>query len=298
MKKYEFKKEVNNSTDNFANFSDIYNEFNFYQNEAYKILIEFHRICEKNGINYVLAFGSLIGIVRDGGQIPWDYDIDVIVPFCEKEKMIKSLNNDLDKSFYYYSIDNNDACRHMIMRIAPNKFKSEHLHLDIFFAIGTPNNIADIEKMSKRIKEISNIRFYKKVKIFEYSDWKIKKIVKILLMRIKYLRCNLTKLMKEYYSLCNKYDVFKSKINITADTISGNFLLDSKKLWDIIKIKDDNGHQFNIPKDYDTILKAIYGNYEEILPLKVRMKEMMNYYHILHKYYYELYKKTNKGSEK
>ena len=66
------------------NFKEVYNRFIVYQKEALNTLKEFHRVCEKNHIPYQLAFGSLLGAVRDGGQIPWDYDIDVMVPYSSK----------------------------------------------------------------------------------------------------------------------------------------------------------------------------------------------------------------------
>lgn len=58
-------------------------------------LIEFHRVCEKSNIEYELAYGSLLGAIRDNGQIPWDYDIDVFVAFKDKERLIETLKKNL-----------------------------------------------------------------------------------------------------------------------------------------------------------------------------------------------------------
>lgn len=48
----------------------------FLQN-GLELLTQFHRCCEENGIKYTLAFGSLLGAVREKGFIQHDLDIDV-----------------------------------------------------------------------------------------------------------------------------------------------------------------------------------------------------------------------------
>ena len=91
------KKEINNyfyqevKKTNICppNFDRIFNDFNNYQDMILKVLYEVHRICEKNEIHYCLAYGSLLGLIRDHGQIPWDYDVDIFVPYIEKKAFIE-----------------------------------------------------------------------------------------------------------------------------------------------------------------------------------------------------------------
>ncbi len=44
------------------------------------LLVELDRLCRANGLTYYLAYGTLLGAVRHGGYIPWDDDIDVMMP--------------------------------------------------------------------------------------------------------------------------------------------------------------------------------------------------------------------------
>ena len=55
------------------------------------ILQKTHEYCEKNGLRYCLAYGTLIGAVRHKGFIPWDNDADIFMPRPDFEWMLKDL---------------------------------------------------------------------------------------------------------------------------------------------------------------------------------------------------------------
>ena len=52
------------------------------------ILDVLHNICTEHGLRYSLAYGTLIGAVRHGGFIPWDDDIDVMMPREDYDRLI------------------------------------------------------------------------------------------------------------------------------------------------------------------------------------------------------------------
>ena len=53
------------------------------------ILAAFSEYCKENGLRYYLAYGTLLGSVRHHGFIPWDNDVDVVMPRPDYEKLIK-----------------------------------------------------------------------------------------------------------------------------------------------------------------------------------------------------------------
>ena len=61
----------------------VYGELGYPKNpkrkDFYEILQHSIQISKQNNIEYILAYGSLLGAMRDGDVIPYDSDIDVLV---------------------------------------------------------------------------------------------------------------------------------------------------------------------------------------------------------------------------
>ena len=54
-----------------------------------QVLIKFDQICKVKGLRYYLMYGTLIGAIRHNGFIPWDDDIDVMMPRQDFDQFIK-----------------------------------------------------------------------------------------------------------------------------------------------------------------------------------------------------------------
>lgn len=64
------------------------------------ILKDFDRVCERNGIQYFLDWGCLIGAVRHKGFIPWDDDLDISMTRGEYEKFKKVYMTELSEDYF------------------------------------------------------------------------------------------------------------------------------------------------------------------------------------------------------
>ena len=57
------------------------------QEKMLENLKEFISLCEQNNLRYWLAGGTLLGVMRHEGFIPWDDDLDVFMPRPDYEKL-------------------------------------------------------------------------------------------------------------------------------------------------------------------------------------------------------------------
>ena len=63
------------------------------QAQSLEILQAIHDFCITKDIKYSLAYGTLIGAIRHKGFIPWDDDIDIIMPRPDYERFVTSFHN-------------------------------------------------------------------------------------------------------------------------------------------------------------------------------------------------------------
>jgi lipopolysaccharide cholinephosphotransferase len=52
------------------------------------VLRELDALCRANGLTYYLSYGTLLGAARHGGFIPWDDDVDVMMPRADHDRLL------------------------------------------------------------------------------------------------------------------------------------------------------------------------------------------------------------------
>lgn len=120
------------------------------------MLIEFDRVCRENGLRYSLAYGTLLGAVRHKGFIPWDDDVDVLMPRPDYERFISLVHEGkiVLSGQYYLTEDRGKKAVYpyvkMLDRRFPTKCRSHkevpYLFLDIFPLDGAPSDPKELKK--------------------------------------------------------------------------------------------------------------------------------------------------------
>ena len=252
------------------------------------LLEQFNKLCEENNLAYSIAYGTMLGEVRHGGFIPWDNDIDVIMPRDDYERLVSlryregkyEIKNYRYSSDYYYSF-----CK-MIDKstILIEENRAEHdmgVFIDIFpvdLVSGEDNNYKGVEIVQKINKAIcdscgsSNEKKYSKT----YIKWIIKRIIKTLFGRKILIR--LVDTMCQKTTNRNKG---KSRIRFTnlVYGVYGQKDIFPYSLWDSIVTVDFDGIKCKMIKNYDYILSSLYGNYMELPPDDKRYSHNILAYH-------------------
>lgn len=241
-----------------------------------ELLFKLDEVCKKYNLRYWLDSGTLLGAIRHHGFIPWDDDIDLVMPRCDYDKLVKISKQEFTEPYYFQIINNdpNYAGIHAKIRNTNTTaiFKSwlftdvnQGIFIDIFPLDGVPGNesekVALFEKAPKLGKAIKS--YYTYDHILSLNP----KIIKMLLQRRK-LAKSLIKDEADYVSKFNEFEnLYREypfddcqKVGSLVIGLCDNkeYIFSKSDFSDTLYV-DFCGYKLPIPIGYKNILERYFG---------------------------------------
>ncbi len=238
---------------------------------TFSILQHFKSFCEENNIRFYLSNGTLLGAVKYGGFIPWDDDIDVLVPREDYDRLIK-LYTDNEKYRLFSSDRDPDFCFPFAKLCDMTTLKVEH-NTDNGVPIGLDIDIFPLDSCTEHIKkrsvQIKSKLYFLGCILSKFISCRDKPFVKRCV--INYCKHKGYKYFSTALSL-----LVKKESNIDGDRFCGcllwpvygvNEVFPSTVFEDTVEVEFEKVI-FPAPIGYDKYLRSLYGQYEEDPPIE------------------------------
>lgn len=235
----------------------------------FDILKMFDVFCKENNIRYFLGYGTLLGAIRYRKFIPWDDDIDVLVPREDYDRLLTLFRDSEKYHLFAFEKERNfhfpfaKLCNMTTRKketVYPNKGIDLGVEIDIFPLDAFDNDLKKARKEANRILHYMNHLGYTKLDRphtndpFRFAVWSIIVAFDKMLGGQYFVK----RIIKE---CCKKKQKGSSFAGVKAWCIyADRGIIPAEVFAETIDIEFE-GEFFPAPKDYDTYLTCLYGDY-------------------------------------
>lgn len=253
------------------------------QSVQFEILQKIHAFCKEKGLRYSLGGGTLLGAVRHHGYIPWDDDIDIMLPRPDYEVLLKEING----KYSYLEVQNSYTDRHFPMswtRIFDNRTllismnSVSGVFVDVFPIEGlpAPDKIGIYRKEVMKYKQRlwRTTRLHKRALLQQKKEHPLRgnffvNNIKYAMSRLLYPNRNvIVKRMNDFLQ------TYSFETSLYAGAITGTYGEKEYMEADVFRSYTElpfEGEYFMCIKKYDAYLEKHYGNYMELPPEEKRV---------------------------
>lgn len=247
---------------------------------------DFASLCKRHQITFMLGGGSCLGAVRHQGFIPWDDDLDIMMPRKDYENLINKLKKgELSENYEINYPSKNKDCKNTFLKIyrketLDNELFNENtpfpkgIFLDIF-----PMDSAPKHKLIRRLKGIlsDGLQFIatcvlyaqypsEKYKKFVSADTESKKRFELRMAIGKVCKIIPHKLWVYWFDKFNASS--KDTGFMTIPTGRKHYVGETQPTAVFLPVKYTKyeGMDCPIPGNAEAYLTALYGNYMQLPP--------------------------------
>lgn len=239
-------------------------------NTLLKVQDYIHQTCQKNGVNYLLSAGSVLGAVRHKDFIPWDDDLDIMVLREDFERFGQVFLHDPNPNFVYQEALVDYPLYFSKVRMNNTAFierggwrkRWTYIHQGAYVDVFPMDYAAKSNFRFKMQYVISRLLTAQSLNIRGYKNTSFKKKV---VMKVSMLFYPFRKLMHEYVISVKKEDA-----RGLCDFYGTGKQLFALDIFDEPVNLPFGEKVYPCPKNPEAYLKAMYGNWQELPPEEAR----------------------------
>lgn len=248
-------------------------------NKYLEILKYFDEFCSEHDLRYSLLGGTLIGAVRHQGFIPWDDDVDIMMPRPDYEKLYRIWNTKSScKDYVIVKTDekHNYHDAGMAIKDKNTTFINKHsINEDIVHGIGIeimPIDAAAPTRISRifQLLHAFNYALFNTQRLPDNKGVLIRILTRIIYFLVPSSKLRY-KLWKYSENKMKKYD-WKEAEHVTEliGSIKGMLITHPKNDFENTIRMQFEDLSLQVIQGYDRYLTMIFGNYMELPPKEER----------------------------
>lgn len=234
-----------------------------------------HNFCERHNIKYFICSGTLIGAVRHKGFIPWDDDIDIMMPRDDYERFISLFSKQTGRyKVWAYNLQREYPNPYAKVT-DENTVKVENIHgaiklgvdIDIFPLDDIPDNDNEARKLFAISKKYNDMLTLKQTTLS--SKRSLIKNLTLVLGRL-FLSCySVHSILEKLDKNAQKYkDNSGSRSADVVFCIAGMKEIQQKAYYANTVLLPFENEYFIAPEKYHEFLTARYGDYMKLPPIE------------------------------